>query len=97
MPILQFAEDRSDREMEWFVRDNMAARRFCGFGATERTPDRSCFGAFPQAPRNRGPDDLFKVMRTAMKEAGLIREILAFVDASKLESKMNVRASETAF
>ena len=46
MPILQFAEDRSDREMERFMRDDMAARRFCGFGATERTPDRSSSGAF---------------------------------------------------
>ena len=46
MPILQFVEDRSDREMERFIRENMAARRFCGFAASERTPDRSRFGAF---------------------------------------------------
>ena len=46
MLVLKFAEDRSDREMERFMRDNMAARWFCGFGTTERTPDRSYFGAF---------------------------------------------------
>ena len=45
MPVLRFLEDRSDREMERFMRDNMAARRFCHFAVGERTPDRSCFGA----------------------------------------------------
>ena len=45
MLILQFVEDPSDREMERFMRDNMAARRFCGFAPTESTPDHSCFEA----------------------------------------------------
>ena len=33
---------------------------------------------------------IFDVMRAAMKEAGLIREIFTFVDAGKLESKLSV-------
>ena len=73
--ILQFVEDRSDREMERFMRDNMAAHRFRGFGATERTPDHSCFEAFRKRLGTEGLMKLFDVMRAAMKEAGLIREI----------------------
>ena len=46
MLILQFVEDRSDREMERFIRENVAARRFCGFAVNESTPDHSYFGAF---------------------------------------------------
>ena len=87
MLILQFAEDCSDREMERFMRDNMAARWFCGFGATERTPDHSCSGANRKRLGTEGLMNLFEVMRAAMKEAGLIRENFTFVDASKLESK----------
>ena len=86
MLILQFVEDRSDREMKLFMRDNMAARRFCGFAATESTPDHSCFVALRKRLGTDGLMIIFDVMRAAMKEAGLIREIFTFVDASKLES-----------
>ena len=75
MLILQFVEDRSDREMERFIRENVAARRFCGFAVNESTPDRSCFGAFRKRLGTEGLMEIFDVMRTAMKEAGLIREI----------------------
>ena len=45
MQMLRFAEDRSGREMERFMKGCMAARRFCGFSVNRRTPDRSCCGA----------------------------------------------------
>lgn len=45
MPMLRFAEDRSGREIERFMKGRMAARRFRGFYVDERTPDRSCCGA----------------------------------------------------
>ena len=90
MLILQFVEDLSDREMERFIRENMAARRFCGFAVNESTPDHSYFGAFRKRLGTEGLMNIFDVLRTAMKEAGLIREIFTFVDASKLESKLNV-------
>ena len=75
MLILQFVEDRSDREMERFIRDNMAARRFPGFAVNDSSSDRSCFGAFRKRLGTEGLMNIFDVMRTAMKEAGLIREI----------------------
>ena len=87
MLILQFVEDRSDREMERFMRDDMAARRFCGFAVNESAPDRSCSGALRKRLGTDGLMKIFYVMRAAMIEAKLNRKILAFVDASKLESK----------
>ena len=97
MLILLFVEESSDREMERFMSDNMASRRFCGFAVNESAPDHSCSGALRKHLETDGLMKIFDVMRAAMKGAGLIREILAFVDASKLESKLNFRASGTAF
>lgn len=44
--FLQFLEDKSDREMEEFLSDSLAAKYFCNFGLTEETPDHSYFGSF---------------------------------------------------
>ena len=46
MLVLQFLEDISDRKMERFMRENLAAKWFCGFGLSDRTPDHSFFGSF---------------------------------------------------
>ena len=45
MLVLQFLEDISDREMERFMRENLAANWFCGFGLSDRTPDHSFLAA----------------------------------------------------
>ena len=45
MLVLQFLEDILDREMERFMRENLAAKWFCGFGLSDRTPDHSFSGA----------------------------------------------------
>ena len=42
--LLQFLEDLSDRELERFICENNAARWFCGFDLTAKTPDHSVFG-----------------------------------------------------
>ena len=39
-------EDISDRELERFMRENLAAKWFCGFALSDRTPDHSFFGSF---------------------------------------------------
>ena len=46
MLVLQFSEDVSDREMERFMRENLAAKWFCGFGLSDKTRDHSFFGDF---------------------------------------------------
>ena len=39
--LLQFMEDLSDRECAQFLRENTAAKWFCGFTLSEPTPDYS--------------------------------------------------------
>ena len=89
MLVLQFLEDLSDREMERFMRENLAAKWFCSFGLSERTPDHSFFGDFRKRLGTKRLMDLFNRLRASLKEAGLIREIFTFVDASQLVSKLS--------
>lgn len=87
--ILQFVEDLSDREMERFVRENLAAKWFCGFGLTERTPDHAFFGGFRKRLGTKQLMDIFNQLRAGLKDAGLVREVFTFVDASQLVSKLS--------
>jgi IS5 family transposase len=89
MLVLQFLEDISDREMERFMRENLAAKWFCGFGLSERTPDHSFFGDFRKRLGTKGLMDIFNHLRVSLKAAGLIREVFTFVDASQLVSKLS--------
>lgn len=89
MLVLQFLEDISDREMERFMRENLAAKWFCGFGLSDRTPDHSFFGSFRKRLGTKRLMDIFNCLRASLKAAGLIREVFTFVDASQLVSKLS--------
>lgn len=89
MLVLQFLEDISDREMERYMRENNAAKWFCQFDLTEKTPDHSFFGAFRKRLGTGGLMAMFAVVRASLKQAGLIREVFTFVDASHLISKLS--------
>ena len=89
MLILQFTEDLSDREMERYMAENLAAKWFCGFGLSEKSPDHSFFGDFRKRLGTKRLMDIFATLRTGLKEAGLIREVFTFVDASQLVSKLS--------
>ena len=89
MLILQFTEDVSDREMERLLKENTAAKWFCQFGLTEKTPDHSSFGVFRKTLGTQGLMDIFAKVRGALKSQGLIREVFTFVDASQLVSKLS--------
>lgn len=82
--LLQFLEDKSDRQMEDFLRDSLAAKYFCNFGLTEATPDHSYFGRFRERIGTYQLSKLFKKLTQGLKEKKLIREIYSFVDASKI-------------
>ncbi|MGV7229105.1 MAG: transposase [Nitrospirales bacterium] len=41
--LLQFMEDLSDRDMERYLEENLAAKWFCGFTLSEPTPDYTLF------------------------------------------------------
>ena len=42
--FLQFFEDLSDRELARFLQENTAAKWFCGFTLSEKTPTFTLFG-----------------------------------------------------
>ncbi len=91
MLVLQFTEDLPDCGMERFMRENLAGKWFCAFALSERPPDHSFFGDFRQRPGTKRLMDLFNRLRDGLKEAGLIREVFAFVDAGKSVSKLSTR------
>ena len=70
MLVMQFMRDLSDREMERFIDDNAAARRFRGFGLQERTPDHSRFRKFRSRLGTKGLMDVLAVMRESTKRPG---------------------------
>lgn len=88
--LLQYLEDLSDRELEQFLKDNVAAKFFCDFGLTEKTPDHSVFcrtRARIQAPLL---SKIFTDLRDQLKQAGLMREVFSFVDATHLIAKASL-------
>lgn len=82
--FLQFLEDKSDREMEEFLKYNLAAKYFCSFGLVEATPDHSYFGKYRARIGAHQLSNIFKRIVESLKEEGLIRQFYTFVDASRI-------------
>ena len=77
-------EDKSDRQMEEFLHDSLAAKFFCNFGLCDETPDYSYFSKFRSRIGTYQLSKIFKKMVASLKKEGLIREFYTFVDASKI-------------
>lgn len=88
--LLQFIEDLSDRELEKFLSDNNAAKLFCDFGLTEKTPDHSVFSRARKRIKATTLSKIFSDLREQLKKAGIIREVFSFVDATHLVAKANL-------
>ena len=82
--FLQFLEDRSDRQMERFLQENIAAKYFCNFGLIEQTPDRSYFSKFRERIGTHQVSLIFKRVVEALRQESIVREIYTFVDSSKI-------------
>lgn len=82
-------EDLSDREMERYLSENLAAKWFCESGLEQSTPDHSYFGDFRRRIGTKGLMTLFSRVRKCLCTMGLIREVFTFVDASQLISKLS--------
>ena len=85
--LLQFMEDLSDRELQRYLEENLAAKWFCGFTLSAPTPD---YSLFTRVRTRIGPtrlSQLFAVMREQLKAAGLMSEVFTFVDATHLIAK----------
>ncbi len=83
-------EDLSDRELERYMSDSNAAKWFCDFGLTDKTPDHTVFS---KLRKKIGTDKLaamFDILRNQLKQQGYMSEVFTFVDASHLISKANL-------
>lgn len=89
MLLLQFIEDLSDRELERFLRENMAAKFFCDFSLSEKTPDHSFFGSVRSKIGIENISKIFNRVQNQLKKQGFIKEVFTFVDASSLVSKLS--------
>ena len=88
--LLQFMEDKSDRQMEEFLKYDLSAKLFCGFGLKDETPVHSYFGALRARLGLHRLTELFKQVQKALKDQGLIREVFTFVDATDFRSRIDI-------
>lgn len=88
--LLQQWEDLSDRQMERFLKENVAGKLFCGFKLLEHTPDHSFFGDF----RDRiGVDKIVELSNnvvTQLKAQRVVSEAFTFVDSTAVVSKLSI-------
>lgn len=88
--LIQALEDLSDRQLESKLKDSLAAKLFCGFALKDQTPDHSYFCVLRERIGTKRLAQLFADLRRSLKQAGLIREVFSFVDASALEARVDL-------
>ena len=88
--LLQFMEDLSDRQMERFIRENTAAKWFCDFNLTDKTPDHTVLCRFRKRLGSKVLSEIFACLRDQLKARCLMNEVFTFVDASALIAKANL-------
>jgi len=88
--LLQYLEDLSDRQLERYLQDSLAAKLFCGFELLDQLPD---FCYFSRLRSRIGLEELRKLYNRvgdSLKASGLIREVFTFVDSTQLLSRVNL-------
>lgn len=85
--LLQHLEDLSFRELERFLKENTAAKWFCGFGLSEETPDHSTLCVFSQKFGLKTSEKIFLILKQQLQQEGLMNEFFTMVDATHLISK----------
>ena len=85
--FLQFFYDLSDREFEERLRYDMAMRWFLGLGVTSTTPDHTFLCRSRKAIGTKRMGQIFNHINKKCEEAGIIRNVFHFVDATSIISK----------
>ena len=80
-------EDLSDRELDRYIQENNAAKWFCGFALSEKTPDYSVFCKFRKRLGTKFISKIFSNFRDQLKQQGLMNEVFSFVDGESFNSK----------
>lgn len=88
--LLQFMEDMSDRELERYLSDSNAAKWFCEFSLTEKTPDHTVFSKMRKKIGTNMLSKIFAIFRDQLRIKGYMSEVFTFVDATHLISKANL-------
>ena len=88
--LLQFMEDLSDRELQRYLKENMAAKWFCNFDLSQPTAHFSLFTKIRKRIGTKRLSVLFSKVREQLNEQGYINEIFNFVDATHLISKASL-------
>jgi len=88
--ILQFMEDLSDREVERFMAENIAAKWFCDFTLMEKTPDYSTVCKFRNLIGTHNMGKLFHEVKRQMQAKNYCAEVFTFIDSSALVSKLSL-------
>jgi len=82
--LLQFMEDLSDRELERYLEENLAAKWLCWVTVSEPTPDYSLFTRVRTRIGTPRLSQLFATMRDQLNAAGLLSAAFTVVDATHL-------------
>lgn len=90
MLVIQFMEDLSDRELERYLVENNAAKLFCSFDLTDKTPDFSYFSKVRKTIGLEKTSRIYNKVNEQLKNKGLIKEVFTFIDATHLISKVNI-------
>ena len=85
--LLQFIEDLSDRELKEYLENNIAAKLFCEFDLSEKTPHFSLFTKIRNKIGTQKISFIFNELKKQLKEKGYMNEFFTFIDASHLVSK----------
>lgn len=88
--LLQFAEDLSDRQLERYLQENIAAKLFCGFGLTDTTPDHSYFGGLRSRIGVEKLTELFNNVTNQLRQQNIVSDTFTFVDTSAVVSKVKL-------
>jgi len=81
--LLQFMEDLSDRELERYIQENTAAKWFCEFSLSEKTPDFTVYCEFRKRLGTKFLSKVFAELRDQLKAQGLMNEVLPEVATDK--------------
>ncbi len=88
--FLQFLEDLSDRQLEKYIQENVAAKLFCDFKLNEKTPHFTLFSKLRTRIGTKQLSKIFKKIQEKLKEKKLLSENFTFVDSTHLVSKNNI-------
>jgi len=88
--ILQFIEDLSDREFQRFIAENLAAKWFCDFGLSWKTPDYSTVCKFRKKLGTKRMGIIFDEVKSQLNDHGYTEDIFHFVDSTALISKLQM-------